>query len=131
MWVLVQFAILQIFLVQLCFFSCFMARNPFFDIWYLYFYLGLILQGHLIPAIEFVYRHHDCFFDIALLSTVSKLPPSVLILQCIILSNSIPNAIMLLLFPPLTSKAKTLIPPSFTISLKKFITLLDYTGGNS
>lgn len=32
---------------------------------------GLILQGHLLPAIDFVYRHHDCFFDIVLLSTVA------------------------------------------------------------
>ena len=37
------------------------------------FGLGLILQGHLLPAIDFVYRHNDCFLDIALLSTVSDL----------------------------------------------------------
>jgi len=42
-----------------------------FDIWY--FCLGLIIQGHLLPAVEFVYIHKDCFFDIALLSTVRKL----------------------------------------------------------
>lgn len=35
-------------------------------------YLGLILQGHLLPAIDFVYLHKDCFFDIAFLSTVSN-----------------------------------------------------------
>lgn len=40
--------------------------------------LGLILQGHLLPAIDFVYRHNDCFFDVALLSTVSKLYPLVM-----------------------------------------------------
>jgi hypothetical protein len=34
--------------------------------------VGLILQGHLLPAIDFVFRHNDCFFDIALLSTVSN-----------------------------------------------------------
>lgn len=39
--------------------------------------LGLILQGHLLPAIDFVYRHNDCFFDVALLSTVSELNPLV------------------------------------------------------
>ncbi|KAF8402837.1 hypothetical protein HHK36_010928 [Tetracentron sinense] len=32
---------------------------------------GLVLQGHLLLAIEFVSRHNDCFFDIALLSTVA------------------------------------------------------------
>ncbi|TYK23975.1 UDP-galactose/UDP-glucose transporter 5B-like [Cucumis melo var. makuwa] len=32
---------------------------------------GLILQGHLLPAIDFVYLHKDCFFDIAFLSTVA------------------------------------------------------------
>ncbi|KAL5764263.1 hypothetical protein ACOSP7_016617 [Xanthoceras sorbifolium] len=32
---------------------------------------GLILQGQLLPAIDFVYRHNDCFVDIALLSTVA------------------------------------------------------------
>ena len=34
--------------------------------------VGLVLQGHLLPAIDFVFRHNDCFFDIALLSTVSN-----------------------------------------------------------
>ncbi|KAI9196633.1 hypothetical protein LWI28_025597 [Acer negundo] len=32
---------------------------------------GLILQGHLLPAIDFVYRHNDCLIDVALLSTVA------------------------------------------------------------
>ncbi|GLU11658.1 hypothetical protein SLE2022_283910 [Rubroshorea leprosula] len=32
---------------------------------------GLVLQGHLLPAIEFVHRHSDCFLDIVLLSTVA------------------------------------------------------------
>ncbi|KAJ4978767.1 hypothetical protein NE237_009547 [Protea cynaroides] len=32
---------------------------------------GLVLQGHLLLAIDFVFRHNDCFFDIALLSTVA------------------------------------------------------------
>ncbi|KAF9605827.1 hypothetical protein IFM89_018652 [Coptis chinensis] len=35
------------------------------------FLKGLILQGHLLLAIEFVSRHNDCFFDILLLSTVA------------------------------------------------------------
>lgn len=33
--------------------------------------VGLILQGHLLPAIDFVSLHRDCLLDIALLSTVS------------------------------------------------------------
>ncbi|KAH1066839.1 hypothetical protein J1N35_031826 [Gossypium stocksii] len=32
---------------------------------------GLLLQGHLLSAIDFVYRHSDCFLDIVLLSTVA------------------------------------------------------------
>ncbi|KAI4304655.1 hypothetical protein MLD38_040134 [Melastoma candidum] len=35
-------------------------------------FTGLVLQGHLLRAIDFVYRHHDCFFDIMLLSTVAS-----------------------------------------------------------
>ncbi|KFK33968.1 hypothetical protein AALP_AA5G085100 [Arabis alpina] len=34
-------------------------------------FTGLILQGHLLPAVDFVSRHRDCLFDIALLSTVA------------------------------------------------------------
>ncbi|KAK7335752.1 hypothetical protein VNO80_27770 [Phaseolus coccineus] len=49
----------QIFYTTLC--SCILSLT------------GLILQGHLIPAVEFVYHHHDCFFDIALLSTVATI----------------------------------------------------------
>ncbi|KAI3995343.1 hypothetical protein MKX01_032145 [Papaver californicum] len=33
--------------------------------------LCLILQGNLLLAVDFVARHNDCFFDIALLSTVA------------------------------------------------------------
>ncbi|KAJ4842279.1 UDP-galactose/UDP-glucose transporter 5B [Turnera subulata] len=33
--------------------------------------VGLLLQGHLLPAIDFVHRHNDCFLDIVLLSTVA------------------------------------------------------------
>ncbi|MBA0866340.1 hypothetical protein Goshw_020166 [Gossypium schwendimanii] len=33
--------------------------------------LGLLLQGHLLSAIDFVYGHSDCFLDIVLLSTVA------------------------------------------------------------
>ncbi|KAM7522245.1 hypothetical protein LguiA_012147 [Lonicera macranthoides] len=47
----------QIFYTTLC--SCVLSLT------------GLILQGHLIMAIDFVSRHSDCFFDIALLSTVA------------------------------------------------------------
>ncbi|KAE9587927.1 hypothetical protein Lal_00003238 [Lupinus albus] len=47
----------QIFYTTLC--SCILSLT------------GLIVQGHLLPAVEFVYRHRDCFFDIALLSTVA------------------------------------------------------------
>lgn len=47
----------QIFYTTLC--SCVLSL------------MGLILQGHLLPAIDFVFRHNDLFFDIALLSTVA------------------------------------------------------------
>ncbi|KAM7278888.1 hypothetical protein ACFE04_006022 [Oxalis oulophora] len=36
-------------------------------------FTGLILQGQLLPAIDFVSRHNDCLFDVALLSTVATL----------------------------------------------------------
>ncbi|KAK8489257.1 hypothetical protein V6N13_009547 [Hibiscus sabdariffa] len=35
--------------------------------------IGLILQGHLLSAMDFVSRHNDCFLDIVLLSTVSTI----------------------------------------------------------
>ncbi|WVZ03086.1 hypothetical protein V8G54_023892 [Vigna mungo] len=47
----------QIFYTTLC--SCVLSLT------------GLIIQGQLLPAVEFVYLHKDCFFDIALLSTVA------------------------------------------------------------
>ncbi|XP_071916091.1 UDP-galactose/UDP-glucose transporter 5-like isoform X2 [Coffea arabica] len=47
----------QIFYTTLC--SCMLS------------FTGLILQGNLLMAIDFVSRHHDCFFDIILLSTVA------------------------------------------------------------
>ncbi|XP_059626673.1 UDP-galactose/UDP-glucose transporter 5-like isoform X2 [Cornus florida] len=47
----------QIFYTTLC--SCLLSLT------------GLILQGHLLMAVDFVSRHSDCFFDIALLSTVA------------------------------------------------------------
>nr|GMD15803.1 UDP-galactose/UDP-glucose transporter 5B-like [Ipomoea batatas] len=47
----------QIFYTTLC--SCFLSFS------------GLILQGNLLMAIDFVSRHHDCFFDVLLLSTVA------------------------------------------------------------
>lgn len=59
---------LHFYSLSFCLFSSFMVG---FDIWY--FCLGLIIQGQLLPAVEFVYLHKDCFFDIALLSTVRKL----------------------------------------------------------
>ncbi|XWS71738.1 hypothetical protein CRYUN_Cryun03dG0164300 [Craigia yunnanensis] len=46
----------QIFYTTLC--SCVLSL------------IGLILEVHLLPAIDFVYRHNDCFLDIALLSTL-------------------------------------------------------------
>lgn len=49
-------------------------RRPSFRI-----FLGLVLQGQLLSAVEFVLRHRDCLFDVALLSTVSEYarpPPS-------------------------------------------------------
>ncbi|KAK1414422.1 hypothetical protein QVD17_30166 [Tagetes erecta] len=47
----------QIFYTTLC--SCILSLT------------GLILQGNLLMAIDFVSRHKDCFFDTALLSTVA------------------------------------------------------------
>ncbi|KAK6935919.1 UAA transporter [Dillenia turbinata] len=47
----------QIFYTTLC--SCLLS------------FTGLIVQGHLLPVIDFVYRHNDCLFDVALLSTVA------------------------------------------------------------
>ncbi|KAL3530692.1 hypothetical protein ACH5RR_010014 [Cinchona calisaya] len=49
----------QIFYTTLC--SCMLS------------FTGLILQGNLLMAIDFVSRHHDCFFDILLLSTVATI----------------------------------------------------------
>ncbi|PON52549.1 UAA transporter [Trema orientale] len=49
----------QIFYTTLC--SCLLSLT------------GLILQGHLLRAVDFVSRHNDCFLDIVLLSTVSDL----------------------------------------------------------
>ncbi|CAA7389584.1 unnamed protein product [Spirodela intermedia] len=34
---------------------------------------GLVIQGHLVSAIDFVFHHQDCFFDVALLSTVATI----------------------------------------------------------
>ncbi|CAN7005981.1 unnamed protein product [Brassica rapa subsp. trilocularis] len=47
----------QIFYTTLC--SCFLS------------FTGLVLQGHLLLAVDFVSRHRDCLLDIALLSTVA------------------------------------------------------------
>ncbi|KAF2283398.1 hypothetical protein GH714_003914 [Hevea brasiliensis] len=47
----------QIFYTTLC--SCALS------------FTGLVVQGHLLLAVDFVYRHKDCLFDIALLSTVA------------------------------------------------------------
>ncbi|XP_039041601.1 UDP-galactose/UDP-glucose transporter 5B-like isoform X2 [Hibiscus syriacus] len=49
----------QIFYTTLC--SCILSL------------IGLILQGHLLSAIDFVCRHTDCFLDIVLLSTVATI----------------------------------------------------------
>ncbi|KAK4492034.1 hypothetical protein RD792_002824 [Penstemon davidsonii] len=49
----------QIFYTTLC--SCMLS------------FTGLILQGNLLMAIDFVYRHNDCFIDIAILSTVATI----------------------------------------------------------
>ncbi|XP_065869162.1 UDP-galactose/UDP-glucose transporter 5B [Euphorbia lathyris] len=47
----------QIFYTTLC--SCVLS------------FTGLLMQGHLLLAVDFAYRHRDCFFDIVLLSTVA------------------------------------------------------------
>ncbi|OAY68479.1 UDP-galactose/UDP-glucose transporter 5B [Ananas comosus] len=46
----------QIFYTTIC--SCLLSLS------------GLILQNHLLPAVDFMFRHRDCFFDVALLSTL-------------------------------------------------------------
>jgi esterase/lipase superfamily enzyme len=33
-------------------------------------FTGLILQNHLIPAVDFMFRHPDCFSDVVILSSV-------------------------------------------------------------
>ncbi|CAN1847029.1 UDP-galactose/UDP-glucose transporter 5B [Linum perenne] len=40
-------------------------------VWGVSLMAGMILQGHLLLAIDFIYRHHDCFLDVALLSAVA------------------------------------------------------------
>lgn len=47
----------QIFYTTLC--SCVLSLG------------GLVLQGQLLLAIEFMFLHHDCFFDVILLSSVA------------------------------------------------------------
>ncbi|KAF3776109.1 UDP-galactose transporter-like protein 1 [Nymphaea thermarum] len=49
----------QIFYTTLC--SCILSLS------------GLIMQGHLLLAVDFVYRHRDCLLDVILLSTVATL----------------------------------------------------------
>ncbi|CAA2987734.1 UDP-galactose UDP-glucose transporter 5B-like [Olea europaea subsp. europaea] len=49
----------QIFYTTLC--SCILS------------FTGLILQGNLLTAIDFVSRHNDCFVDISILSTVATI----------------------------------------------------------
>lgn len=44
-----------------------------FDFLFLAALIGLILQGQLLPAIDFMFRHPDCFYDVAILSSVSKI----------------------------------------------------------
>lgn len=42
-----------------------------FDFLFLAALIGLVLQGQLLPAIDFMFRHPDCFYDVAILSSVS------------------------------------------------------------
>ena len=37
---------------------------------FLFPFSGLILQNHLIPAVDFMFRHPDCFSDVVILSSV-------------------------------------------------------------
>ena len=57
-----------------------------------FFWVGLILQGHLLLAVDFVSRHRDCLLDIALLSTVSFSFPLffylVITITCCVLNKS-------------------------------------------
>lgn len=47
----------QIFYTTVC--SCLLSLS------------GLILQNHLIPAVDFMFRHPDCFSDVVILSSVA------------------------------------------------------------
>lgn len=47
----------QIFYTTMC--SCIISLS------------GLVVQGHLILAIEFMFRHPDCFYDVIMLSSVA------------------------------------------------------------
>jgi len=47
----------QIFYTTMC--SCLLSLT------------GLILQNHLIPAVDFMFRHPDCFSDVVILSSVA------------------------------------------------------------
>ncbi|CAM0957909.1 unnamed protein product [Alopecurus aequalis] len=47
----------QIFYTTMC--SCIISLS------------GLILQNHLLPAVDFMVRHPDCFYDVLVLSTVA------------------------------------------------------------
>ncbi|KAL6864682.1 hypothetical protein ACP4OV_015833 [Aristida adscensionis] len=47
----------QIFYTTMC--SCLLSLT------------GLILQNHLIPAVDFMFRHPDCFTDVVILSSVA------------------------------------------------------------
>jgi len=47
----------QIFYTTMC--SCILSLS------------GLVVQGHLLLAIEFMFQHHDCFYDVILLSSVA------------------------------------------------------------
>ncbi|XP_057954856.1 UDP-galactose/UDP-glucose transporter 5 [Malania oleifera] len=49
----------QIFYTTMC--SCILSLT------------GLILQGHLLPAVEFVSRHSHCLYDIAMLSSAATI----------------------------------------------------------
>ena len=50
-----------------------------------FLFTGLILQNHLIPAVDFMFRHPDCFSDVVILSSVRLTSLFVILHYCLLL----------------------------------------------
>lgn len=53
-------------------------------------FTGLILQNHMIPAVDFMFRHPDCFSDVVILSSVRLTSPSFNMCCCLLFVLSLP-----------------------------------------